>query len=1268
MPPARSTARRGRRWQWIGAAMLAALAGVYLARDALLLRVVEPRLAPALREQLGVDAEWASLEVHVSAGLQRVELLCRGLALRGEAPLAEADVDQLRVELGPGVLLGGEPEVRGITVTGARVLVDVREPRVGPWPDTLPPLDATDVALSVRLPDERLLHVERAELHIAPAPPAPARQSVGLAVEGVQLVDAQGALQLGSASATVGWRDASLLVTGRAVWLPPDAGSVAVLDGARVDLVAPGGPRLRADVEVRELRLDRLLGGGAGAGPTQLTLDTAVDAPLAAPDLRRLLLGTTAILDARLARVDTSDELLVHGRLADGTLTVQEARAGTRGGQVSVQTGRLVLGEDWLDTRLELRARAELSDLGPLGALLAPLLPDVPPGDDLASWSGQLHGWVDVSGVLRNPTLGVDVAGEDVRLAGWLLGDVIVRATGDRRLVRVDALELRTPDSRFTARGTVDTTTMSLQDATAEVRLLADGQADLPDEEHAGAGLPVRIARRLLPGVSGEMELLARATGTLAAPVLELQACAADLQAAGRLRDVALVAELRDGVLVLRDAHAEVEGTQVQVAGRMVAPLWLPAASDGITVRIDTLSLVRDPLRLDLEAPCNLSWNGRLRIESLQLAGPAGRVHVEVRDEPAPGGATRHDVIARLESVHMAVLPETLRPLGLRADVIDLVLAAQWDEDPALPVPDDAPAPWLASAREVALHVELRADRPALDAGGLTAGSVLLRGELLGDPARPSGFLLAGLDDFGVDLPPALADLLRVLQDTGEVEMEDAPQPGEVVLVGGRGRVPERRPDEPQAPRRLGPCDLGARVELGRLLGLQSLRLDDPSGLRLDISGTVSAPLDVRALAAGGAALSPDAALALRGELASGDASALRVWLGDVNSLQGHVAIAGTLEGTVSAPRLGATLRLTDAGFRLASGLPAVEELQAEVALDGREARVVNCTGELGSAPFELTGRARLDASDDALDLRLRGEDLLVWRGQGVKVRVDADLALTGALARPAASGRITLRDGLMVRNVNVLQLSRVQTPGPQEPLFSFREPPLSRLQLDLTLDAAEPFRIENNLVRGGLVPNLHVGGTGEAPVLEGRIEVRPMRVALPGSYVDVSGGALIFRAEEPGRPAVELTGRSKVRGWDVSLVASGPYDEPLLELTSTPPLSSEDVLLLLLTGQPPEGTRATQASGAPQPTAVYLGQDLLARWTSETSGEDDDPLDKFELNYAENVTTRGSTALQVSYRLAGDAEGVGRAIYLDAEKDPYDAVNFGLRWRFRFP
>ncbi|HEX5012144.1 MAG TPA: translocation/assembly module TamB domain-containing protein [Planctomycetota bacterium] len=1247
-------------------------AGLWVARDGLARWLIEPQIRPALRSQLGADASWTSLDVHVTPSLSRVELRLRGLSLRGAEPgalLAEGEVDDVLVTLPASALLG-EPTPQGVTITGARLVLDVREKDASGWPHELPPLDATGLAARLLLPGDRTLNVEQAELHAGAVPPAAPGQPLDLRAAGLQLVDVGGALDLGSASATLSLRPGVLLVAGRTVLLPPDGGSLALLDGARLELAEGGGPRLLGDVEVREVRLDRLLRGGAGAQAALLTLDATLDLPLATPGLHALLAHTQASLDARLASLDARDALTLRGRLADGVLTLEQAEASTRGGRMTWLPGRMVLGEEWLDTRVELRGRAELTDLGPLGALVQPLLPDVPSGDDAASWGGALRGWVDVSGVLRDPDFEANLTGSRVRVAGWLAGDLVLRAKGNRSLAHVDALELHAPGAELHAIGSLDPATLAVHDARADILVTADGAVDGSDARGPEASLPVRLARRLLPGVAGELELHLRAMGTLAAPVLELEACSPEVRAPGEtLRDASLLVGLRDGVLRVADARADVHGTQVQVAGSVTGLPWAPSPG-GLVVHLDLLSLQREELRLDLAEPAEIGWDGGLRISALDLAGAAGRAHVELTGEPAAGGLVRRDLVVRCAGVQLAVLPATLRPLGLRADVLDLDLHAAWEQDPSLPVPPEAPAPWLARARDIALDMELRAEQPALDVAGLAAGSAVLRGELKGDPSRPLGFLLAGIDDLRVRLPPAVADALRVLQGAGEVQTEEGvPQPGEVVLVGGSGRVPRARPAEPEAPRMFGPCDVGARVELGRLLGLQSLRLDDASGLRLDVGGQVSAPLDLRALAAGGKALVPDAALALHGQLTTGDVAALEAWLGDVRSLQGKMAIEGALEGTVGAPHLTGTLRISDAALSLASGLPAVESLQAVVALEQDEARVLNCTGELGSAPFELTGRVFVDGSDDALDLRLAGEDLLVWRGQGVKLRADVDLSLSGALARPAARGRFTLRDGRMLRNLNVLQLSRLQPDAPAQPLFSFREPPLSRLQLDLALDAAEPFRIENNLVRGSLVPHLHVGGTGAAPLVEGTIDIRPTRVALPGSMVDVTSGRLTFRADAPGRPDVQLAGQTRVRGWDVTITASGPYDEPLLQLESTPPLASEDVLLLLLTGQPPEGARdPSQASASAAPVAVYLGQDLLARWISDTSAEGEGPLDRFEMNYAENVTTRGTTSIQVSYRLQGETEGEGRAIYLDAEKDPYDAVNFGLRWRFRLP
>jgi hypothetical protein len=85
--------------RWLVGALLLLGAGLWVARDGLARWLVEPQIRPALRAQLGADATWTSLDVHVTPGLTRMEVRLRGLSLRGAEPgalLAEGEVDDVR--------------------------------------------------------------------------------------------------------------------------------------------------------------------------------------------------------------------------------------------------------------------------------------------------------------------------------------------------------------------------------------------------------------------------------------------------------------------------------------------------------------------------------------------------------------------------------------------------------------------------------------------------------------------------------------------------------------------------------------------------------------------------------------------------------------------------------------------------------------------------------------------------------------------------------------------------------------------------------------------------------------------------------------------------------------------------------------------------------------------------------------------------------------------------------------------------------------------
>jgi len=236
--------------------------------------------------------------------------------------------------------------------------------------------------------------------------------------------------------------------------------------------------------------------------------------------------------------------------------------------------------------------------------------------------------------------------------------------------------------------------------------------------------------------------------------------------------------------------------------------------------------------------------------------------------------------------------------------------------------------------------------------------------------------------------------------------------------------------------------------------------------------------------------------------------------------------------------------------------------------------------------------------------------------------------------------------------------------------IFSLPDPPLKNARLDLRLSSETPFRIRNNIVRGSLRPDLRITGTGEIPVLVGEIYVESARAVLPTGVIRVESGLVRFLEIDPDRPRLEITGLSRMMGYDISVRVEGPYDAPLITLSSVPPLPEDELLLLLLTGKPPRlpmdrtGGRQTGMN-----VAVYLGKGLIKKWMGKDASETDDDsvIDRFEIYVGRGVTRKGNETLEASFQMLENVIRPGDALYLTAEKDLYDDYNTGVRLVFRF-
>lgn len=378
------------------------------------------------------------------------------------------------------------------------------------------------------------------------------------------------------------------------------------------------------------------------------------------------------------------------------------------------------------------------------------------------------------------------------------------------------------------------------------------------------------------------------------------------------------------------------------------------------------------------------------------------------------------------------------------------------------------------------------------------------------------------------------------------------------------------------------------------------------------------------------------------------------------------------MAGPVRDPAVTGSFSLEDGEVSHTFNFPMLSAVNLQGDFDEHSITLKNMLAEVGGAPINLSGKINREEQTVTVNLHAEGKNLLLFRNNDMRMRGDVQLNVSGPLARLVIKGTTGLTGGYYTRNIDFLSKIGSSAKPVSEGvsfLFSFSDPPLKNAVFDIKITTIEPFRIRNNLIRGVLRPELSLKGTGELPFLVGTIYIDPSRVLLPSGRLQVQSGLVRFLEGEPDRPQLDLLAQSKVLNYDINVVTQGPLDDPVITLSSNPALPNDDLLLLLLTGQPPkEDVAGGTTSSATTNIMVYLGRDFFSKWLENESGASDETiLDRFELDYGRGVTKSGEQTVEGSFRLSELKPGKRKVYYLSAEKDKYDAYNYGLKLVFRF-
>ena len=115
---------------------------------------------------------------------------------------------------------------------------------------------------------------------------------------------------------------------------------------------------------------------------------------------------------------------------------------------------------------------------------------------------------------------------------------------------------------------------------------------------------------------------------------------------------------------------------------------------------------------------------------------------------------------------------------------------------------------------------------------------------------------------------------------------------------------------------------------------------------------------------------------------------------------------------------------------------------------------------------------------------------------------------------------------------------------------------------------------------------------------------------------------------EDPYRPYLDFRGVGQNFGYTITVDLSGPADAPNLTFQSVPPLTAQEILLMLSAGEVPRSNLDYSTVDKASRVGLYVGREFVNRFVGNTSTSE-----RLVLRSGEQVTDEGTLTYSLEYR-----------------------------------
>lgn len=157
--------------------------------------------------------------------------------------------------------------------------------------------------------------------------------------------------------------------------------------------------------------------------------------------------------------------------------------------------------------------------------------------------------------------------------------------------------------------------------------------------------------------------------------------------------------------------------------------------------------------------------------------------------------------------------------------------------------------------------------------------------------------------------------------------------------------------------------------------------------------------------------------------------------------------------------------------------------------------------------------------------------------------------------------GKLIIDRGYLKKNI-FSQFSQ-QSSGLESPLSMFSDD----CSLDISLETKNPLEVKTSFLETNIQMALSLQGTLHNPEVSGSLSLENGTLSFPYRPLTLTHGTIYFLPHQLLDPAIELIAKGKIRKYQVTLRCNGSLQHPHISFESSPPLTEEQVITLLLAG-----------------------------------------------------------------------------------------------------